>query len=301
MIVNAGFHPYISAVDYHADPCPTPSLTQSVAKVLLDKSPLHAWHAHPRLNPDYRHDDDTKFDIGNVAHALLLGRGKAIAILDFDDWRTAKAKLARSEAAAEGMLAVLGKHAHRASKMVTAAREQLALRGLDNLFTGGQSEVCLAWQDGGMWCRQLVDWLSADGRIFADFKTTDLSAAPQNLPRMMLNAGWPIQAAMGERGLDAVDPGNAGRRQYLFVVQETEPPYALNVVEIGEAAMTMGRKRLDIAFEIWRDCITADRWPGYPLDVLTPELPGWAEAQWLEKEIDHAWRKRMDPNVLMAG
>jgi hypothetical protein len=81
-----------------------------VAKILLDRSPLHAWHAHPRLNPDYRHDDDTKFDVGNIAHKLMLGRGKDIVVLEFDDWRTKAAKDAREAAAAAGKLAVLGKH-----------------------------------------------------------------------------------------------------------------------------------------------------------------------------------------------
>ena len=34
---------------YLADPCATPSLNQSTAHVMLTKSPLHAWHQHPRL------------------------------------------------------------------------------------------------------------------------------------------------------------------------------------------------------------------------------------------------------------
>jgi hypothetical protein len=40
----------------------------------------------------------------------------------------------------------------------------------------------------------------------------------------MVNDGWHIQAAMGERGLDAIDPRNAGRRRFLFVVQEAPFP-----------------------------------------------------------------------------
>ncbi|WP_242401117.1 hypothetical protein [Acetobacter okinawensis] len=37
---------------YHADPCPTPSLSNSVARILLDESPMHAHFSHPRLNPE---------------------------------------------------------------------------------------------------------------------------------------------------------------------------------------------------------------------------------------------------------
>jgi hypothetical protein len=47
----------------------------------------------------------------------------------------------------------------------------------------------------------MIDWLSDDRLIFADYKTTDESAAPAALARKMVNDGWHIQAAMGERGL----------------------------------------------------------------------------------------------------
>lgn len=296
-ITKPGLYPDFPVDAYFADPCPAPSLTQSVAKILLDRSPLHAWHAHPRLNPDFVPDDDRKFDVGNVAHALMIGRGKKITVLDFDDWRTKAAKEAREAAAAEGKLAVLGKHYARADKMVRAAREQLELRGLAELFTDGVGEAVLAWQEP-FWCRQMVDWLTPLG-TFADYKTTDMSVAPHGLGRMMVNAGWPIQAAMAERGLEAI--GGPAQRKFLFVVQETEVPYALNVVELGADTLIMGRKQLDAAFEIWARCIKADRWPGYPLQVVKPEYPGWHEQQWLDREIHEAAAARAPTNVLMAG
>jgi hypothetical protein len=294
----------VPTADYFADPALSPSLTQSVAKILLAKSPLHAWHAHPRLNPDYRHDDDTKFDVGNVAHKLMIGRGKEIVMLEFDDWRTKAAKEARDMAASAGKFAVLGKQYARAEAMVRAAREQLELRGLGDLFADGHGngEVVTAWQEGDTWMRQMIDWLTLDGRTFADFKTTGESAAPHALARKMASDGWPIQAAMGERGLDAVDPANAGRRRYLFVVQEDTKPYALTVAEIGEGALTMGRKMLDMAVTIWRDCMKRDRWPGYPEEIARPDYPGWAETEWLNREIEHDERRKREPMLTdLAG
>jgi PDDEXK-like domain of unknown function (DUF3799) len=283
-IERAGIYTDMSSVDYFEDPCPQPSLTQSIAKILLDQSPLHAWHAHPRLNPDWRPDDPTKFDVGNIAHKLMIGRGKEIVVLDqFNDWRTKAAQEAREAAAADGKLAVLGKKFALADRMVRAAREQLELRGLGNLFAEGAGEVVTAWQQDGYWCRQMIDWLSPDRLIFCDYKTTEMSAAPHGLGRMMVNAGWPIQAAMGEIGLKAVDPLGS-RRRFLFIVQETERPYALNVVEMSESALTMGRKMLAMAFHIWKDCITSNRWPGYPLEIIVPDYPGYAEASWLDRE-----------------
>src|SRR4051794_11565577 len=95
-----GIHLDVPPSEYFADPCSQPSLTQSIAKLLIDRSPLHAWYSHPKLNPDFKPDDSTKFDVGNIAHKLLLGRGKDIEVLEFSDWRTKNAQLARDIAAA---------------------------------------------------------------------------------------------------------------------------------------------------------------------------------------------------------
>ena len=306
-IEKPGIYTDVPVSDYFEDCCPEPSLTQSIAKILLEKSPLHAWHAHPRLNPDYFPDDNTKYDIGNIAHSIMLGRGKTIVVVpDAEDWRTKAAQQGRAAAAADGKLAVLGKHYAKAQRMLVAARAQLELRRLSHIFIegDGDAEVVLAWQETGTggWCRQMVDWLTPDPdrSTFVDYKTTDMSVAPHNLGRMMVSAGWPIQAAMAERGLKALNPLGY-RRRYLFVVQETEPPYCLNVVEMSEGAMTMGAKMLDMAVAIWRHCMANDRWPGYPAEIVTPEYPGWHEQQWLEREVKDAARGRMLNDHIMAG
>lgn len=305
MILPQGIHLNVAASSYFSDPAPEPSLTQSVAKILIERSPLHAWHAHPRLNPDYQHDDDRKFDVGNIAHSMMLGRGKDIVVLEgFDDWRKKAAQEAREEAAAAGKLAVLGKHYKRASQMVDAAREQLLLRGLSRFFRDGSGEVVTVWQEGDIWMRQMIDWLTPDGLEFVDLKTTDMSAAPHGIDRMMFNAGWSIQAAMAERGLDVLDPDNAGRRKFYFVVQEAEHPYQLTVVQLTRGPMTLGAKQLDHAVNLWRQCMRTNRWPGYSLDIVTPEWPGWAEQQWLTREIHHEATNRIpqfDAENMRAG
>jgi hypothetical protein len=303
-ISEASIFTDMAAEVYHRDPCPQPSLTQSLVKILIEKSPLHAWHAHPRLNPDYQHDDDTKFDVGNIAHKLLLARGKEIVVLDqFDDWRSKAAKEAREAAAKDGKIAVLGKKFALADRMVRAAREQLKLRGLGHFFRDGDAEVVMAWQERGFWCRQMLDWL-IDRRIMLDFKTTDMSVAPHCIGRMMATAGWDVQAAMAERALFALapdDPQKLGRR-YLFVAQETETPYCLTVAELSGAALDIGRRKIEAAMSIWAQCIKANRWPGYPLEILRPEYPAFAEAAWLEREIHDAAQSRLPASdLIMAG
>lgn len=280
---------------YFADPCPSASFTQGLGKLLLQRSPLHAWYGHPKLNPDFERDDDTKYDVGNVAHALMIGRGKNIVVLDYDDWRTKAAREAREAAAAIGQLAVLRKTFTRAERIVRAGREQLDNRALAHLFTScGDGEVVIAWKERAFWCRQMLDWLSTDSLIYADYKTTDQSAAPMGLGRLMTTAGWDVQAAMAERGLNAVS--RTARRRFLFVVQEADAPYCLNVVELSESVLTMGRKKLAVAMSIWSKCVRENRWPGYPAEIVVPEYPAWAEAEWLARE-----ELEFSDNVLMAG
>lgn len=294
MMTKPGIYPEIDTAAYYGDPCPTPSLTQSLVKILLERSPLHAWYQHPRLNPDYVERDNREpwLDVGNIAHKILLGRGKDVITLpeEYEDWRKQAARDLRDQYAREGKLAVLVKHHAKAQRMVNAAREQLDLRGCGGLFGDGDAEACIAWREDGLWLRQLIDWISADRHAIVDYKTTGESAAPEGLGRKLVDWGWHIQAAMAERGLDNLQI-NVGRRQYLWVCQETDPPYQLTITEISEAALTLGRWQLETAIGIWRRCVEANQFPGYPLQIEHPELPPWHAGQVLDKA-------KFDPEML---
>jgi hypothetical protein len=111
----------------------------------------------------------------------------------------------------------------RAYAMEKAFRDQLKHHEEGDVFTAGKGEVVLAWQEDGFWFRCMVDWLHDDLLAADDLKTTGLSAAPHSLGMLAVNAGWEIQAAMIERGLDVLHPETAGRRKYRFVPLENYP------------------------------------------------------------------------------
>lgn len=272
---------------YFTDPCPAPSLTQSIAKIIIEQSPAHAFIAHPRLTPPTE-DETEKYDkaraIGNAAHALMLRRGKTLAIIDADDFRGKVAQQKRDEATAVGSVPILKKHYETAAGMAASARQQLDAMQLSHCFAVGSAEVVVAWNEGPLWFRSMIDWLSSTQLIF-DYKTTGGSASPWQIGAKMAGDGWDIQAAMIERGLDAVDPEFRGRRRFRFVLQENEPPYALTVAELSESTMTIGRKRLQYAIDTWARCITSGEWPGYPRRVIVPDYPAYAESAWLNREI----------------
>jgi hypothetical protein len=297
-ITSPGIYRGVLDADYRADPCPSPSLTQSAVKTLIERSPLHAWTDNPRLNPNYERDDDTKFDLGNIAHRMVLGRGKDIEVVQFADWRKKEAQAAREAAADAGKIAVLEHQFSQARDMQVAARKQLSSHEDSDAFSFGCAEVMIAWQEDGVWFRSLIDWLSDDLRTVDDFKTTGMSVAPHLIGLRAEAAGWNVQAAFIERGLDILDPEGAGRRRYRFIAQETDAPFALTVMHMDEHWMTMGRKKVDVGVALWRHAVTNDKWPGYPARSIVPEYPGFKETKWLEREISEF---SPDTSLIMAG
>jgi hypothetical protein len=298
--------------DYFADPCPSPSLSQSLAKVLLDQTELHAMNEHPRLAPPDDDEAEEKYvkaqAIGNAAHAIMIGRGKTMAVSDLDTWTGDRKREFRDAAEAEGKTPILRKHFEVAVRMVAAARAQLDAitePAAADAFVKGHGEVVIAAEVDGVWLRSLVDWM-VNPRVLVDFKTTAMSVAPHVVPKLMGDAGWPIQAAMQERILDLVDPEGAGRRKFYFIAQENYRPFALTMHELPEATMTMGRKMIARAELLWRDAMLTNHFPGYAPVIHRPEYPAWQESQWLNREIADAAHERVpvakfNPSVLRAG
>lgn len=281
-----GIHLDIASADYFADPCAEPSLTQSIASVLLERSPRHAALRHPRLNPAWEPYEDSKFNIGNAAHKLLIGRGKELVIVEADDWRTKDAKAARAEAQEAGKVALLA-HQHRtAQSMADALIEQIApIPHCALAFSpacGGHGEVVIIAEYKGVILRSMVDWMHSTTELH-DLKTTGMSASPDRLAYAMADGGWDLQAAIQERILDVLDGQNQGRRHHYFYLQENEDPYEVTVCELPESVMTIGRAKLDNAIGIWRGCMDSGRWPGYPRVVHSPAYPPYLEARVVEQ------------------
>lgn len=285
----AGIHT-TSPDDYHADRVTNaPTLSASIAHLLVTASPLHAWTAHPRLNPAYQREEDGKFDIGTVAHAVLLEGRDVVEVVDFPDWRTGAAREAREAAREAGRVPLLAKHWAAVEAMVSAARDQLAAHtAAPALFAEGLPEQTLVWEeDGGVGCRARLDWLRDDRRTIDDYKTTSGSANPERWERTLFGIGADVQAAWYLRGLAAVTRSMTWA-EFRWVVQETFPPYALSVVSLAPSALELASRKVEWALAVWRECLGSSRWPGYPVGVAYVESPGWEESRWLERELREA-------------
>ena len=112
---------------YHADPAPEPSLSSSIAKLLIDRSPEHAFHAHPRLSGPKEESDPTRpKEIGTAAHKLLLDQGRDLVVVEAEAWTTKDAKVARAAAYAAGDCPILRPDLDRQVAESIAAQDTIA-------------------------------------------------------------------------------------------------------------------------------------------------------------------------------
>ena len=265
----------ISHDEYHRDPCETPSLSSSVAKVLLRQSPAHAAMSHPKLNNNYVNVESSRFDLGTIAHALLLEDDSSRLItIEADDWRTKAAKEARDAARAEGKIPILVKQAAHLLKMVGTARDFLRSSEVGDMTF--QPEQTLAWQEGTTWCRARPDWLSDDHTLILDYKTCD-DANPEAAIRQIGRLGFDTQAAFYLRGLQAVSP-RSHPAIFAFLFQELEPPYACSLIALGNAYLEIANAKVDRAIKTWAYCLKSGDWHSYTNRILWAEPPSWEMA-----------------------
>jgi hypothetical protein len=276
----------ITPEEYHQDPCTVPSLSASIADKLVNATPMHARWAHPRLNPSFERAEKPEWDQGNLAHTLLLeGHAERVQVLDFNDWRTKDAKAARDEAYEADLIPVLAKTYERVEVAVAAIRAQLMARDIEiPLLTGGKPEQMLVWEERGVTCRALVDWLHDSFLAIDDLKTTSGSANPVIWSKRQLKTvGADIQVPFYCRGVKAL---TGKEPEFRYIIAELEPPFAISAVALAPTWMELGEAKVERAIERWRECTEHDDWPGYPAATYYAEAPAWAELEFMELDAE---------------
>jgi hypothetical protein len=271
----------MTAEAYHADPAPEPSLSSSIANILISESPRHAWAAHPRLGRAEQEEPDEKYSaravIGSAAHKLALGAGADITVLDFDHFRTKASQEARD--AATGIV-ILGKHYEQA-KALAVDLEQSAAEYMGAPIKDCLTERVIIWQEpNGIWCRAMIDLMTPDYRRMCDIKTTQASVSPEACARRVYE-GYHVQDAFYRRAGDALEPADMGKRSFGFIFAEQSSPYAVSPpIELSEAGQSLGRTQVERAIALWGKCISAGQWPGFSREIHIAEPPSWV----LQKE-----------------
>lgn len=273
--LGIGLHYGIPASRYHADPCPTPSLSSGAARTILAKSPAHVKMENVRLGGKSR-EATSAMETGSLVHAILSGNAAdEIAVGEFDNYLTKAAKEWRESIRAAGKIPVLRDDYQAALDCAEMVRERCAEGLTSSPFDGcARHEVTAIWQEGDTFCRARYDVLHVDEHKNAtawDWKSTaDIS--DRGIERTVAKYRYDIQAAFYLRGLEALG-FKVPQLSFVFVFFETVVPFTVRRVVLSGEYLQQARKEVSQAIALWQQCLAANSFPTTPPDTLTVEIP----------------------------
>ncbi len=271
---------------YHSDPVPGGSLSASGAKLLLPPScpAKFAWaRSHPAK-------PKRAFDLGHAAHKLVLGVGAPLVEIvgsgkDPNAWATDKTKAEVQAVRDAGAIPLKSSDYEAVHGMAQALHDSKDARRLFENGLPEQSLFATFMPDRGWphaWGRGRLDWLPELGpgrMIVPDYKSAD-DASPDTFRRQAASFGYYRQAAWYLRLLAAL--GISSDAAFVFVVQETTPPYLVSICQLDDDAMLIGDHEMTQALDIYAECTATGDWYGFDREVNLISLPAWKRREYME-------------------
>lgn len=272
--IQPGIYQGITNAAYHSGP----GISSSVLKT-MDKSPAHCYAKHfdPNRGPEER---SPALIFGDAAHRYMLEiEDFESEFLVLDEGVTRQQKAAREIIDAEDRTVLTFNEFQQISDM----REALYAHPMAAAaFTGGVVEASGYWVDAatGHLCKYRPDYRT--DHYIADYKTT-VDCSPVGFARDAARFGYHQSAAWYLDG-DRVLTGS-GHDRFIFVVQEKEPPYLVEVYSICSRSLTVGRKKNRIAMDRIAQCKERGSWPGLTHEgVQAISVPFWEMRSHLDED-----------------
>lgn len=257
--------------DYHAHPAVSKSGLDLIAR-----SPLHYWARY--LDPNRMAIEPTAaMRIGTALHTLVLEQDQfesRYVTAPVVDRRTkeGKARWLEFEAEAAGRELITADDRATISRMAEAVWRHPAAAML--LHWQGKAETTHMWTDAttGVECKCRPDWLTNDGNLIVDLKTTE-DASPRGFQRSVANYRYHCQASWYLDGVQA----STGHRpdQFIFICVEKKPPFAVGVYAADAEMIQIGAETAARDLEVYATCKAADVWPSYSDQIEPLSLPAW--------------------------
>ncbi len=204
-----------------------PRLSPSIAKILLDKSPKHAWDAHRLLGGRSRKASASQ-DLGKAVDAMVFG-GELTCTKSVND---------------------------KAEPVAAAVKDALLTRGI-----AGKAQHRIEWNYDGVDCSGVVDLFCPDAWMFYELKTIG-DCSDGNIVKQIELYGYDLQYAAYQQGLLMSSPDAMGAPLGQFIFVETAAPYDVRFVDITPAMLRNGEERWRTAQNRWRECMRTNTWNG---------------------------------------
>jgi exodeoxyribonuclease VIII len=259
--------------DYHRHAAVSKSHLDQVAR-----SPLHYWARY--LDPNRVDPEPTP--------AMLVGTAVHTHVLELDQWdqryvvmpegidrrtKQGKAEWDAFSTASSGRMVLSKADADQVMRMGQAVYGHPAAAMLLKQLPG-KAETTHMWTDAatGLQCKCRPDWLTDDGSLIIDLKTTE-DASPKGFERSVANWRYHVQAAWYLHGLEHATGSRPD--QFIFICVEKKPPYAVAVYAAAPEMIDAGWKAAERDLEVLATCKAANAWPGYSDQIETISLPPW--------------------------
>ena len=256
---------------YHAHPAVSKSHLDLIAR-----SPLHYWARY--LDPDrITPEPSPQMRLGTALHTHVLELSRwdqeiAVAPPINRLTKAGKEEWAAFMAASADRTVITADDAAQVMAMGRAVLGHPAAAML--LGLPGKAETTHMWKDAstGLECKCRPDWLTDDGSIVVDLKTTK-DASPRGFKQSIANFSYQKQAAWYLHGIEQA----TGRRpdQFIFICVESSAPYACAVYAADVEMIERGHDQAMRDLAKLAVCKAADHWPSYSEQIETISLPGW--------------------------
>jgi exodeoxyribonuclease VIII len=153
-----------------------------------------------------------------------------------------------------------------------------ALPEIQQFLTKGKSEVSAFWTDPvtSVECRCRPDWVYQASRssvVLLDLKTFS-SAAPDEFRRQCARKRYHVQDTFYSGGFSQA--AGVDVEKFIFVVVETEWPYAAASYVLGNESREEGYLECRRLLDIYEECLRTKKWPGYADKTTQIDLPPYA-------------------------
>ena len=132
------------------------------------------------------------------------------------------------------------------------------------LLSGGVAQVSLFWEaENGVVMKGRPDYMRRDWSLFIDYKTTT-RADWFKWRWIARDTGADTQAAIAVDGIQAIEGEGL---DFIFIVQEKKPPYAIAIYEAPPAMLESGRAKYRTAIPLYKEYWKNGICHGYPDEV----------------------------------
>lgn len=274
---------------YHADPCPEPSLSSTMANTIIEKTEVEAMMGSQRLNPKYVSKTSDVMSLGNIAHAMLLSNDESVyEIAPVDAWRTNEAKEMKADIERRNKIALNTKTSSiivDVRAMIESLHKQLSVhKEYPDLFKKGRGEVSGFCKDEilNIWLRARFDWLPEDYEdLIVDYKTTGL-----DFDQWEKNELWKGKYIQNPHYRKVYDTITGKKSKFIWVVQQTKAPFLIKIYEIDDGYNETVDMRYNHSSKVFQKCIKSGEWGGTLPYAIHSFPPPWVMDKWTSDEMN---------------